>query len=133
MLQTLTASALSAILLTLGVFNWCTTCCCGNSMILEILHGGCAPHEDETGHPADRHPDNNDQHPCHKPGGSAFLAASDPDLSLAVVPVAWVQPVEGNSGANFFVGTSPPDMPADWGISKSRPPDIPLMIQSWLI
>jgi hypothetical protein len=124
MLRKLSIAVLPAVLLTLGVFNWCTTCCCGNSMILEIMHGSCDHHEEE--HHENDVPTNN-PHSCHKQGGGAFLVPADPDTPYS--PVVINLPVDStDSVASTFLPIT-----ADWMIPRGAPPDIPLVTQRWLI
>jgi hypothetical protein len=124
MLRKLSIALLPAVLLTLGIFNWSTTCCCGNSMVLEILHGTCEHHGDE--HEGSDH-SSHDPHPCHKGGGDAFLKAANPDIShspaIISLPVDSTEPVAST--------LSP--IAADWMIPRGAPPDIPVLTQRWLI
>ncbi|MFC1654492.1 hypothetical protein ACFL2F_01695 [Myxococcota bacterium] len=124
MLRKLSYAILPVVLLTLGVFNWSTTCCCGNSMILEILHGTCAHHGEE--HDGSDH-SSSDPHPCHKGGGDAFLKAANPDISYS--PVAINLPVE----STYLVSCTPSPVAAAWMVPRGAPPDIPLLTQRWLI
>lgn len=83
-----------ACLAMAGMFNWVSTCCCGRSMVLEALEGGCASesHEHEGGladcdhhhgHVAHHLPGQHDSG-CHKRGAEQFLGAQDGrDDSLA--------------------------------------------------
>jgi hypothetical protein len=119
MLRVLSTAVLPAILLTLGVFNWSTTCCCGNSMILEILHGSCEHHD--SGHSGD------DPHPCHKGGGGDFLKAADPDAPSD--PVSISPPSEPTATACRIL----PPIAIAWTVPRGAPPDIPLLTQRWLI
>lgn len=115
---------LPAILLTLGVFNWSTTCCCGNSMALEILHGTCEHHGEE--HEGSDH-SGHDPHPCHKGGGDEFLKAADPDVSFDSASVN----LPGVS--NDLISGEPAPAAAAWTTPRGAPPDIPLLTQRWLI
>ncbi len=127
MLQKFSAEILPAFLLILGVFNWCTTCCCGNSMILEILHC-CCEHRDAE-HGDSDHPANN-PHPCHKQGGDAFLRAVNPDISHSPSAVHMsVDFAELDSTA----GCTPSPVAAAWVVPRGAPPDIPLLTQRWLL
>jgi hypothetical protein len=124
MLRKLSIAVLPAVLLTLGVFNWSTTCCCGNSMILEILHCCCEHHGEE--HEGPSHSDH-DPHPCHKQGGGAFLVAPDPDLPHS--PAVIIIPADSTPVVSWTLRP----MVADWTIPRGAPPDIPVLTQRWLI
>ena len=124
MLRTLSVAIFPAILLTLGVFNWSTTCCCGNSMILEILHGTCEHHAEE--HEGSEH-SSNDPHSCYKGGGDAFLMAENPDISY--YPAAINLPADSTG----LVSCTPSPVAAAWMVPRGAPPDIPLLTQRWLI
>ena len=76
-----------ACLAMAGMFNWVSTCCCGRSLILEAMEGGCASetHEHEGGladcdhhhgHVAHHLPGQHDSG-CHKRGAEQFLGAQD--------------------------------------------------------
>lgn len=124
MLRKLSIAVLPAVLLALGVFNWCSTCCCGNSMVLEILHGTCEHHGDE--HEGSDHSGHN-PHPCHKGGGDTFLKAANPDIPFS--PATISLPAEPANPVSFSL--SP--IAADWMIPRGAPPDIPVVTQRWLI
>jgi hypothetical protein len=124
MLRKLSIAVLPAVFLTMGVFNWCTTCCCGNSMILEILHGSCEHHGEE--HEGPSHP-GHVPHPCHKQGGDAFLKAADPDISCFQTAVVVLADSTEVVPSEFSHTVSP------WMIPRGAPPDIPLLTQRWLI
>jgi hypothetical protein len=124
MLRKLSIAVLPAVLLTMGVFNWCTTCCCANSMILEILHGSCEHHGEE--HEGPSHP-NHDPLSCHKQGGGDFLVAADPDIQYS--PAVASIPIDPTPVVFWTLRP----LVADWTIPRGAPPDIPLVTQRWLI
>ncbi|MBW2702030.1 MAG: hypothetical protein JRF33_14530 [Deltaproteobacteria bacterium] len=83
-----------AFMATAGMLNWVSTCCCGRSLILEAMEGGCASethgHEGgladcdhHHGHVAHHLPGQHDSG-CHKRGAEQFLGEQDGwDDSLA--------------------------------------------------
>lgn len=117
-------AVLPAVVLTLGLFNWCTTCCCGNSMILEIMHGSCDYHHEGHGIPGHS---GHDSHSCHKRGGDTFLEQENPDTffspALLNLPADSTYPLSGT--------LSP--VAARWTIPRGAPPEISLVTQRWLI
>lgn len=71
-----TPALLIACVLTLSLVNWCTTCCCGRPMIIELLEGGCEcghdhehldrDHEHASAHQHDGDHDGSGEHSCLK-------------------------------------------------------------------
>ena len=94
-----------AFMATAGMLNWVSTCCCGRSLILEAMEGGCATesHEHEGGladcnhhhgHVAHHLPGQHDSG-CHKRGAEQFLGAQDgrDDSAAWSVPISVPIPV----------------------------------------
>jgi len=72
-----------ACLAMAGMFNWVSTCCCGRSLILEVLEGGLADCDHHHSHVAHHLPGQHDSG-CHKRGAEQFLGEQDGwDDSLA--------------------------------------------------
>lgn len=75
------SSSLIACLALAGLVNHATTCCCGDSLLLELIVAscGCDAHKHDR-HAASHHPgpDGRD-HTCYKSGSRAFLANSATD------------------------------------------------------
>ena len=120
----LSIAVLPAVLLTLGVLNWATTCCCGNSLVLEILHGGCEHHGEE--HEGRSHPAH-DPLSCHKQGGDTFLVAANPDIPDS--PAVIITPADSTPVVSWALNP----LAANWMMPRGAPPDIPLVTQRWLI
>ena len=80
MLRALPATRLVACLVLIGMVNFVTACCRGDTLVLQVVTAGfhLADHghdHDATGrHKGPAHQD----HDCYKAGGQDFLASSDP-------------------------------------------------------
>lgn len=65
---------LVVILTLLGTFNLATTCCCGSSMISEIVEGCCGSHAcGSSGHTDSDANRSRGMHACYKAGAESFL------------------------------------------------------------
>jgi hypothetical protein len=119
------------LLILAAMLNWSTTCCCGESMFVEIVRGGCVAHQDGDGHhghgPAGTGHSGRHRHSCHKGWGSSFVPAqaSEQDFDLVIVSDILSSLCEGSGSvlAGFARGRVP----------EVPPVDIPLLIQSLLI
>jgi len=124
-----------AVLILSAMLNWSTTCCCGESMFVEIARGGCMPQDDgeehhQHGHAGSEHAGDH-RHSCHKDFGSSFIpddsSGDSLELDLPQITAAVGLPLpeaDSQRMSAAILREQAPPIP---------PPDIPVVIRSLLI
>lgn len=107
---------LTALLTLTGFANYSTTCCCGDSLLLEWLHGCCGVHEHQEHGPGPVTPEG-PVHACYKAGQVAWTQPdADDELVGLDRALALGLPVERGRPPAAFAQASraggPPDFRA---------------------